>query len=279
MSSRRDEFSEPLHYQPRPIEMNPTARQMLRALRAEADPSRVPVLQGFFRTQPGEYGEGDRFLGVTVSSVRMLSRRFQDAGLDDIDALLRSPIHEARLLALLLMVQAFRRSPEPKQRRIYRLYLSRTRWINSWDLVDSSAPQIVGAWLADRSRTPLRKLARSTLLWERRIAIVATYYFIRQGELADTFAIADMLLTDKHDLIHKAVGWMLREAGKRDPAAERRFLALHHARMPRTMLRYAIEKFPESVRRKFLTAYGQRARAPGRRTFSATLVDSRSRRA
>jgi 3-methyladenine DNA glycosylase AlkD len=252
---------------------------MLRALRAEADPSREPVLQGFFRTKPGEYGEGDRFLGVTVSSVRMLSRRFQDAGLDDIDALLRSPIHEARLLALLLMVQAFRRSPEPKQLRIYRLYLSRTRWINSWDLVDSSAPQIVGAWLADRSRTPLRKLARSTLLWERRIAIIATYYFIRQGELADTFAIADMLLADKHDLIHKAVGWMLREAGKRDPGAERRFLALRHARMPRTMLRYAIEKFPASVSRKFLTAQGS---APARQadTHSARpWVDSRSRRA
>ena len=256
------------------MKSDPTAAQMLEVLREKADPSRVPVLQRFFRTQPGEYGEGDRFIGVTVPSVRMLSRRFRDAALDEIDALLHSPIHEARLLALVLMVQAFRRAPEVGQRKIYTLYLSRTRWINSWDLVDSSAPQIVGAWLAHRSRAPLRKLARSRSLWERRIAMIATMHFIRDGDLTETFAIAESLLADEHDLIHKAVGWMLREAGKRDAAAERRFLARHAARMPRTMLRYAIEKLPERERRKYLRAgVGS---CEGRRPRS--LVAARGRR-
>jgi 3-methyladenine DNA glycosylase AlkD len=168
---------------------DPTAAQMLKVLRENADPSRVPVLQRFFRTQPGEYGEGDRFIGVTVPSVRMLSRRFRDAALDEIDTLLHSPIHEARLLALVLMVQAFRRAPEAGQRTIYQLYLSRTRWINSWDLVDCSAPQIVGAWLAQRSRAPLWKLARSRSLSECRIAIIATHHFIREADLTETFAL------------------------------------------------------------------------------------------
>ena len=226
---------------------------MLGSLRAEADPSRVAVLQRFFRTQPGEYGEGDRFIGVTVPSVRRLARTFRDVQLDEVDALLHSPVHEARLLALFLMVQAFRTGDQRRRREVYALYLSRTQFINNWDLVDSSAPQIVGAWLMDRSRAPLRRLARSQSLWERRIAMVATHYFIRQGDLESTFAVADMLLEDTHDLIHKAVGWMLREAGKRDGQAERRFLAPRHKRMPRTMLRYAIEKFPERERRTYLT--------------------------
>jgi 3-methyladenine DNA glycosylase AlkD len=236
------------------MKSGPTAAQMLEVLQKKADPSRVPILQRFFRTQSGEYGEGDRFIGVTVPSVRMLSRRFRDAALDEIDALLHSPIHEARLLALVLMVQAFRRAPEGGQRTIYKLYLSRTRWINSWDLVDSSAPQILGAWLAHRSREPLWKLARSQSLWERRMAIIATHHFIKEGDLTETFAIAEVLLADEHDLIHKAVGWMLREAGKRDAAAARRFLTRRAARMPRTMLRYAIENLSEQERRTYLRA-------------------------
>lgn len=227
---------------------------MHRALRAEADRSRVPGLQRFFRTGPGEYGEGDRFIGATVPAIRRLCRRFRNASLAGIDTILQSPIHEARLLALLLLVQAFRAGDDSEKRRIYTLYLSRTRFINSWDLVDSSAPHIVGAWLAQRRRTPLRRLARSKVLWERRIAIVATQYLIRHDSLEDTFALAGLLLDDHHDLIHKAVGWMLREAGDRDPAALRRFLAARHARMPRTMLRYTIEKFPERERRAYLSA-------------------------
>jgi 3-methyladenine DNA glycosylase AlkD len=226
-------------------------RSMMRALRANAEPGRVPVLQGFFRTGPGEYGEGDRFIGVRVPVLRTLCRELRDAELDHVDRLLQSPIHEARLLALLLLVQSFRREDDRGRRRIYELYLSRTAFINSWDLVDASAPQIVGGWLADRNRAPLRRLARSDSLWERRIAILATLHFIRRGELDDTFEIADLLLTDPHDLIHKAVGWMLREAGNRDRVAQRRFLASRHRRMPRTMLRYAIEKFPDNERRRY----------------------------
>jgi 3-methyladenine DNA glycosylase AlkD len=232
--------------------LSTTAAQMLRALRSAADPSRVEILQRFFRTRPGEYAEGDVFIGVTVPAVRLLVKRFRDAPLDEVDALLHSSVHEARLLALLLMVEAFRRGDDRLRLRIYRLYLSRIRFINNWDLVDASAPHIVGAWLAERNRAPLRTLARSRSLWKRRIAILATHHFIRQGDLETTFAIADMLLEDRHDLIHKAVGWMLREAGKGDPAAQRRFLASRHQRMPRTMLRYAIERFPERERRTYL---------------------------
>jgi 3-methyladenine DNA glycosylase AlkD len=229
-----------------------TAPQLLRALRAAADPTRVPVLQSFFRTNPGEYAEGDLFIGVTVPSIRALAKRFGDVPLEEIETLLLCPVHEARLLALVLLVEAFRAGDARQQRRIYTLYLSRTDRINNWDLVDSSAPPIVGGWLADRSRAPLTKLARSRSLWERRIAIVATHFFIRQGDLAETFRIADILLDDPHDLIHKAVGWMLREAGKQDPEAERRFLASRHTSMPRTMLRYAIERFPDRERRNYL---------------------------
>ena len=235
-----------------PAEMRITARQMMRALHAAADPSRVAVLQRFFRTGPGEYAAGDVFIGVTVPSIRLLVRQFREASLPDIDALLHSPVHEARLLALLLMVRAYRGGDDRTRRQIYRLYLARTCFINNWDLVDSSAPQIVGAWLEDRSRAPLHTLARSRGLWKRRIAIVSTHHFIRQGDLETTFAIADLLLSDSHDLIHKAVGWMLREAGKRDVQALRQFLASRHRRMPRTMVRYAIEKFTERERQLYL---------------------------
>jgi 3-methyladenine DNA glycosylase AlkD len=166
--------------------------------------------------------------------------------------LLRSPIHEERALALLLLVQAFGRADEAGRRTIYETYLAHTRDINNWDLVDLSAGAIVGGWLEGRSRAPLSRLARSAWLWERRIAIVATFHFIRRGELDETFRIADLLLQDSHDLIHKAVGWMLREAGKRDGPALREFLRDRYRTMPRTMLRYAIERFPEAERRRYL---------------------------
>src|SRR5262249_26095786 len=157
------------------------------------------------------------------------------------------------LLGLLILVDAFRRGSVAERQTIYRLYLTNTRFINNWDLVDSSASNIVGAWLHDRARTPLRRLARSASLWERRIAIIATLHFIRRGDFDDTFRIADILMADPHDLIHKAVGWMLREVGNRDGRAERRFLQSRYTWMPRTMLRYAIEKFPERERRRYLT--------------------------
>jgi 3-methyladenine DNA glycosylase AlkD len=234
----------------RPVKM--TGAAIRRRLAAHAEPDRVPLLRRFFKTGPGGYGEGDVFAGVRLSGIHEVCRGCRGAGLGAIRTLLRSRVHEERLLALLLLVDAFKRGDDAARRSIYEFYLSHTAFINNWDLVDSSAPSIVGAWLYERSRSPLRRLAKSTSLWERRIAILATQYFIRQGELEETFRIADMLLDDPHDLIHKAVGWMLREAGNRDGAAERRFLKTRYRRMPRTMLRYAIEKYPLAERKKYL---------------------------
>jgi len=212
----------------------------------------VAILQRFFKTGPGEYGEGDRFIGVTLPVIRSVSREFRGTAIAELQKLLRSPVHEERTLALLMLVDAFKAGDEPARRRIYDLYLSNTRFINNWDLVDCSAAQIVGGWLRGRSTVPLTRLAKSKLLWERRIAIIATFDGIRRGEFDDAFRIADLLLHDDHDLIHKAAGWMLREVGKRDGAAERAFLADRYKTMPRTMLRYAIERFPEVERRQYL---------------------------
>jgi 3-methyladenine DNA glycosylase AlkD len=229
-----------------------TASQIRRRLMAHADSSSVPILQSFFKTAVGEYGEGDVFVGVRLPAIRNVSRECRGAGIRVIDSLLRSRVHEERLLALLMLVEAFTDGEEAARRSVYTFYLSRTAFINSWDLVDSSAAPIAGGWLYERSRAPLRRLAKSSSLWERRIAIVATHYFIRRDDLDETFRIADVLLDDSHDLIHKAVGWMLREAGNRDRTAERRFLKTRYHRMPRTMLRYAIEKFPERERKQYL---------------------------
>jgi 3-methyladenine DNA glycosylase AlkD len=233
-----------------------TGAAIRRRLAAQAEPDRVPLLRRFFKTGPGEYGERDVFAGVRLSGIHGVCRDCRGAGLDAIRTLLRSRVHEERLLALLLLVDAFKRGDEAARRRIYEFYLSHTAFINNWDLVDSSAPSIVGAWLYERSRAPLRRLAKSTSLWERRIAILATQYFIRQGDLKETFRIADMLLDDPHDLIHKAVGWMLREAGKRDARRHAAFLKAHAATMPRVMLRYAIEKLDKPERDRYLAMKG-----------------------
>lgn len=232
--------------------MPPTAAIIRRQLRAVADPLRVPILQRFFRTGKGEYAEGDRFIGVTVPQIRAICRECRGTSLSESGRLLQSAVHEDRLTALLLLVDAFTRGDDERKREIYDFYLASTHRVNNWDLVDSSAPQIVGAWLRDRSKAPLTRLARSAMLWERRIAIVATQDFIRQRQLDETFRIADLLIEDRHDLIHKATGWMLREAGKRDEAALRSYLDDRHARMPRTMLRYAIERLPERERLAYL---------------------------
>lgn len=229
-----------------------TAAEIRRRLMVHADAASVPVLQRFFKTGPGRSGEGDIFVGVRVPAMRALCRECRGAGLDAIEPLLRSGVHEERSLALLLLVDAFTRGDEARQRAIYDFYLAHTAFVNNWDLVDSSAAQIVGGWLQDKSRAPLRKLAKSSSLWERRIAIIATNHFIKRGEFEETFRIADILLGDPHDLIHKAVGWMLREVGNRDGAAERRYLKDRCTKMPRTMLRYAIEKFPEKERQRYL---------------------------
>lgn len=225
------------------------------ALAAQANPKDVPALQRFFKTRPGEYAEGDVFLGVRVPATRQVLRQCGVLSTRSLLALLRSPLHEERLLALLAMVRDFRGGNDASRRALHRIYLDHTAHINNWDLVDVSADSIVGGWLASRSRRPLYRLARSTSLWERRIAIMATFHFIKHGEADETLRLAACLLDDPHDLIHKAVGWMLREVGKRvSREAEIAFLEAHAARMPRTMLRYAIERFPETERRRFLAA-------------------------
>jgi 3-methyladenine DNA glycosylase AlkD len=224
-------------------------RKLLNELK---NPEKAKILQRFFKTGPGEYGEGDVFLGVTVPQLRMVSKECDVAAIGEAEALLQSPIHEERLLALLILIRKYGREDESGKRAIYSLYLKSTRWINNWDLVDLSAPNIVGDYLMTRSRKPLYRLARSSLLWERRVAILATFRFIREGEFGDTLGISKILLRDEEDLIQKAVGWMLREVGKRDLAAEESFLKEHYRRMPRTMLRYAIERFPAAKRELYM---------------------------
>ena len=227
-------------------------RNVRRDLRKVASAERAKINQWFFKTGPGEYGHGDRFLGVTVPQLRAIARTHQDLQLEEVRELLTSRWHEERLLALLILVRQYGRGDERTRRTVYRLYLRHTRWINNWDLVDSSAAQIVGAHLEAGDRSILRRLARSKSLWERRIAMIATSHYIRKGDFNDALAIATLLVGDEHDLIHKAVGWMLREIGNRDRDVEERFLRKHAAAMPRTMLRYAAEKFPEAIRRRYL---------------------------
>ena len=207
----------------------------------------------FFKSGPGEYGAGDRFLGIRVPDVRRVAREFRAAPLGAALALLRSPLHEERLLALVLLVERFERGDESERARIYAQFRKHTpRYVNNWDLVDSAAYQIVGAYLDARDRRPLYELARSQSLWERRVAIIATFGYIKNGAFGDALALAKILLGDGEDLIHKAVGWMLREVGNRDRAALERFLREHYAAMPRTMLRYAIEKLPDRRRLAYL---------------------------
>lgn len=229
-----------------------SAEQIEARLREMASPSDAAFLQGYFRTGPGEYGEGDRFLGIRIPALRALVREYRGVPPDTAAALLRSEWHEARLLALLLFADHYQRADEETREAIYRLYLANTAYVNNWDLVDSSAPYVVGAHLEHRDRSVLDDLARSESLWERRIAILATQHFIRRNDFATTLRIAEILVDDRHDLIHKAVGWMLREVGNRDRAAEEAFLIRHHRAMPRTMLRYAIEKFPPDLRQRYL---------------------------
>lgn len=227
---------------------------VLEALKSFADKERAEHALRYFKCGPGEYGEGDRFLGIKVPEVRKLAKRFAALPLPEVEALFHSEYHEARLLALFILVKRFEKGDDVLRKTIYKLYLANTAYINNWDLVDSSAPQIVGGYLYGRERTVLFDLAGSDSLWERRIAMMATFFFIRQGEFADALAIAERLLHDTHDLIHKAVGWMLREIGNIDREVEERFLKEHYKTMPRTMLRYAIEKFPEDRRQKYLKA-------------------------
>ena len=222
-------------------------------LQAESAPLKKKGLSRFFKTGKGEYGEGDIFLGVTVPKIRRVAKKYKDVSLDEIRTLLRSLIHEERLTALLILVENFRKADETEKTEIFNLYLKNTKYINNWDLVDLSASRIVGEYLKDKPVDILYTLAKSKSLWERRIAIISTFQFIWEGRFAETLKISKILLTDRHDLIHKAVGWMLREVGKRSFKTEEGFLKKHYKKMPRTMLRYSIEKFPEKLRLRYLT--------------------------
>jgi 3-methyladenine DNA glycosylase AlkD len=230
------------------------ASDVVRQLQRLADPERAGGLQQFFRTAPGEYGAGDLFLGLSMPQIRGLAKELGDLPLGEIEKLLESQWHESRVLALVLLTNAYRRSDAAGQTKIYRLYLRRTDRVNNWDLVDVSAPGIVGAHLFGRSRTPLFRLARSKDLWERRIAIVATQHFIQRRDFADTLRLAQILMPDKHDLIHKAVGWMLREVGKRDERVLTRFLDRYAGALPRTTLRYSIERLSPTQRKRYMAA-------------------------
>jgi 3-methyladenine DNA glycosylase AlkD len=216
------------------------------------DPVKARFFPRFFKTGPGEYGEGDKFAGVTVPAIRKLAREYQAMPLAEVARLMSAALHEARLLALLILVRRYGKGDDKQREAIFRLYLRNKRRINNWDLVDSSAPQIVGAHLEGRDQSILDDLAHSASVWDRRIAMIATQHFIRKGNFAPSLRIASILVSDEHDLIHKAVGWMLREIGKRDLPTEEMFLAKHYRKMPRTMLRYAIEKFPELRRKAYL---------------------------
>lgn len=228
-------------------------KQFKRELRQVADRRRAQLSQRYFKTGKGEYAEGDIFWGVTVPNTRKVVQRYRDMPLSETTQLLRSTIHEHRLAALLILVWQFERGNSKLREKVYTLYLRNTEYVNNWDLVDSSAPEIVGGWLLNKKdRSVLDKLARSDNLWKQRIAILATLQFIKQDHFSDIFRVAKILLHHEHDLIHKAVGWMLREVGNRNRTAEEKFLKQHYKTMPRTALRYAIEKFPEPKRKAYL---------------------------
>lgn len=219
---------------------------------ALASPAVAESSLRFFKTGPGQYGAGDIFIGIRVPTLRQVSREYWAMPLAEIEMLLQSPIHEERHLALMILVLQVEKCDARQRRAAFDFYLRNTKSINNWDLVDCSAPQIVGGFLMNQPRPQLGELAKSKSLWERRIAIVSTLHFIRQGDLGDTLSISETLLHDTEDLIHKASGWMLREVGKRDQSVLEAFLDQHAATMPRTMLRYAIERLSPDLRRQYL---------------------------
>ncbi len=229
-----------------------TIAEVRKQLRELADPTIAEHSQRFFKTGPGEYGEGDKFIGIRVPVLRQLAKQHRDIPLSDSGLLLQSPVHEERLLALLLLVRKFDKGDKAVRKQVFDLYCRNLKFVNNWDLVDSSAHLIVGPQLENQSRRILHRWAKSKNLWERRIAIMSTLAYIKQEEFDESLTIAKILLHDKEDLIHKAVGWMLREIGNRNRHIEEAFLKQHYQEMPRTMLRYAIEKFPEAKRKRYL---------------------------
>ena len=231
-----------------------TLSHLQRDLKRLSNPAKAAFFPRFFKTGPGEYGEGDKFRGVTVPAQRKLARAYRNLPLADAEKLLDSEFHEDRLTALFLLIQHYRKGDAAQKERIHRLYLRKWKRVNNWDLVDSSAEHLVGAHLYGKDSAFLIRWAKSRELWQRRIAMIACYHHIKKEDFRLPLKIAALLLRDEEDLIHKAVGWMLREIGNRDSAAERKFLDRHAAVMPRTMLRYAIGKFPEKERKKYLSA-------------------------
>ena len=227
-------------------------KELRKEIKTRSSPEVSKTMQWFFKTGKGEYGEGDIFAGLKVPAQRKLARDFRDLSMTDLKILLNSPIHEERLISLFILVDKYEKGDEQGKKVIFSFYLKNRKGINNWDLVDLSAPKIIGKHLLKKDKSLLFKFALSKNLWERRIAVLSTYEFIRNNNFAVTLKISEMLLQDDHDLIHKAVGWMLREIGKRDLPAEEKFLKIHYKKMPRTMLRYAIEKFPETKRKKYL---------------------------
>jgi len=229
-----------------------TSKEIRQELEQYIDPVKREYLPKFFKTGKGQYGEGDQFLGIVVPNTRIVAKRHKDAPFEVMAELLQSEWHECRLCALLMLVERFKKCDEKGKKEIYDFYLTQTTRINNWDLVDLSAPGIVGDYLKDKPRDVLYRLADSSLLWEQRIAVVSTYSLIKNNDFIDIIALSERLLHHKHDLMQKAVGWMLREMGKRDKDLLVQFLEKHCRTMPRTMLRYAIEKFPEDERREFM---------------------------
>ena len=228
--------------------ISPTVKMIIDKLQALSNAEKREVFPRFFKTGKGEYGEGDLFLGVTVPNIRTIAKQHKDISLDVIRELMLSKWHEVRLCALLIMVEKSKKKDETLRKQLFDLYLAMTERINNWDLVDLSCRFIVGEYLLDKSHERLYQLAQSQLLWDNRIAIVSTYAFIRKGQLEDTYALSDLMMHHPHDLMHKAIGWMLREAGKRNPERLYAYVMERRADMPRTMLRYAIEKFSPKER-------------------------------
>jgi 3-methyladenine DNA glycosylase AlkD len=227
-------------------------KQLKRELQKKANPEKAKILQRFFKTGKGQYGEGDVFLGITVPEQRKTAKKFLNLPLEQIQELLQSKIHEHRLVSLLILVEKYQKADEKNKREIYNFYLKNTKKVNNWDLVDLTAHKIVGDFITKKDKHILYKLARSNNLWERRIAMIATFAYIKDHDFKDAILIAEILLHDDHDLIHKAVGWVLREIGKKDQKLLEEFLDKHIAKMPRTTLRYSIERFPEKKRKAYL---------------------------
>ena len=225
---------------------------LIKDLEKLKNPEKAKILQRFFKTGKGEYGEGDQFLGIAVPLQRKVAKKYRDLNLVDLQTLLNSNIHEQRLISLLILIDKYKKADENEKRIIVNFYLKNTKNINNWDLVDLSCRDIIGQHFFDKDRSLLYKLAKSKNIWERRIAIISTWWFIHEKQFADTLKIAEILLKDKHDLIHKAVGWMLREVGKKDQTSLEKFLDKYHKMMPRTMLRYAIEKFDNNKKTYYL---------------------------